>query len=236
MFLRIIPCLESTLACLYAVRGTMMIIIIIQKICSVHIATLLGAQGVNPETQISVLGSFTCITQHTGLTALRPIRRTKQLWLSVLLKDTSAATFNVTLTSAMSNLRSGYMAQSSLISVSWSAMVERFSTSDLCSDGRVIRMWVRILAGTMVLVSFNKTVYHNCFSPPRSTWVPVRWLVCLISPTCTEMAAIELYTPQGAEMVSGMIYAPDEQRVIMYSTLILLLGYVHFIRIGIIII
>ena len=38
------------------------------------------------------LGSFTCITQHTGPTALRPIRRTKQLWLSVLLKDTSAAT------------------------------------------------------------------------------------------------------------------------------------------------
>ena len=41
---------------------------------------------------ISDLGSFTCITQHTGPTALRPIRRTKQLWLSVLLKDTSAAT------------------------------------------------------------------------------------------------------------------------------------------------
>ena len=41
---------------------------------------------------ISVLCSFTCITQHTGSTALRPIRRTKQLWLSVLLKDTSAAT------------------------------------------------------------------------------------------------------------------------------------------------
>ena len=33
-----------------------------------------------------------CITQHTGPRALRPIRRTKQLWLSVLLKDTSAAT------------------------------------------------------------------------------------------------------------------------------------------------
>ena len=26
-----------------------------------------------------------------------------------------------------------------------------------------------------------------------------------------EMAATELYTPQGAEMVSGVIYAPDEQ-------------------------
>ena len=25
------------------------------------------------------------------------------------------------------------------------------------------------------------------------------------------MAAIELYTPEGARMVSGMIYAPDEQ-------------------------
>ena len=45
---------------------------------------------------ISVLGSFTCIKQHTGPTALRPIRRTKQLWLSVLLKDTSAATGNRT--------------------------------------------------------------------------------------------------------------------------------------------
>ena len=33
-----------------------------------------------------------CITQHTGPTALRPIQRMKQLWLSVLLKDTSAAT------------------------------------------------------------------------------------------------------------------------------------------------
>ena len=75
-------------------------IIIIQKICSVHISTLLGAQAANPETPgqvpfsftISILGSFTCITQHTGPTPLRLIRRTKQLWLSVLLKDTSAAT------------------------------------------------------------------------------------------------------------------------------------------------
>ena len=73
---------------------------LIENICSAHISTLLGAQGANPETQgqapfsftISVLGSFTCITQHTGPTALRPIRRTKQLWLTVLLKDISTAT------------------------------------------------------------------------------------------------------------------------------------------------
>ena len=57
---------------------------------------------------------------------------------------------------------------------SWSAMVERFSALDLCSDGRVVRMWVRILAATVVLVSLSKTLYHNCFSPPRRKWVPVR--------------------------------------------------------------
>ena len=37
------------------------------------------------------------------------------------------------------------------------------------------------------------------------------WLLCLISPMRCTMAPIELYTPQEAEMVSGMIYAPDEQ-------------------------
>ena len=60
------------------------------KICNAHISTLLGAQGANPKTPgqapfsftISVLGSFTCIAQHTGPTALRPVRRTKQLWPS----------------------------------------------------------------------------------------------------------------------------------------------------------
>ena len=48
-------------------------------------------QAPSPFT-ISVMGSFTCITQYTGPTALRPIQGTKQLWLSVLLKNTSAAT------------------------------------------------------------------------------------------------------------------------------------------------
>ena len=28
---------------------------------------------------------------------------------------------------------------------------------------------------------------------------------------CGKMAAVELYAPQGAEMVSRMIYEPDEQ-------------------------
>ena len=43
--------------------------------------------------------------------------------------------------------------------VSWSAMAERSSTSDLRSDGWVVRMWVRILAVSMVLVSLSKTLY-----------------------------------------------------------------------------
>ena len=58
------------------------------KICNAHISTLLGAQGANPETP----GQAPTLSQHTGPTASRPIRRTKQLWLSVLLKNTSAAT------------------------------------------------------------------------------------------------------------------------------------------------
>ena len=53
-------------------------------------------------------------------------------------------------------------------------MAERFSASDLCSDGGIVRMWVRIMAATMVFVFFSKTLYHNCFSPFRSKWVPVR--------------------------------------------------------------
>ena len=75
-----------------------LLIIIIQKIYSTHMSTLLGAQGANPETpgQAPSLGSgFFYVhytTQHTGPTALHPIRKTKQLWFSVLLKDTSAAT------------------------------------------------------------------------------------------------------------------------------------------------
>ena len=32
----------------------------------------------------------------------------------------------------------------------WSVMAEWFSASDLCSDGWVVRMWVRILAVTVV--------------------------------------------------------------------------------------
>ena len=32
-------------------------------------------------------------------------------------------------------------------------MVEQFSASDLCSDGRVVRAWVRIPTATVVLVS-----------------------------------------------------------------------------------
>ena len=67
-------------------------------------------------------------------------------------------------------------------------------------------MGSRTPTATVVLMSLSKTLYHNCFSPHRSKWVPVRADLVAI-----EMAAIELYTPQGAEMVSGMIYAPDEQ-------------------------
>ena len=96
------------------------------------------------------------------------------------------------------------------------AMVEQFSAldSNLHSDGRIVRMWVRILTATVVLMSLSKTLNHICFSPPRSKWVPCEGrvgLLCLISPICAKTAAIEVYTALGAERVSGMIYKPDEQ-------------------------
>ena len=50
------------------------------QIISAHLAAIPETPGQAPFSfTISVLGSFTCIIQHTGPTALRPIRRTKQL-------------------------------------------------------------------------------------------------------------------------------------------------------------
>ena len=47
-------------------------------------------------------------------------------------------------------------------------LAERFSASDLRSDGS------NPDCNHMVLMSLSKTLYHNCFSPHRSKWVPVR--------------------------------------------------------------
>ena len=54
----------------------------------------------------------------------------------------------------------------------WSTMAEWSSASDPCSDGRVIRMWVRILASIMVLV------------------YGVPWLSGLVHQTCVLMAEL----------------------------------------------
>ena len=43
-------------------------------------------------------------------------------------------------------------------------MVEWFSALDLSSDGRVVRMWVRILAATMALVFLSKVLYRPLLS------------------------------------------------------------------------
>ena len=65
--------------------------VIIQKMCRAHVSRNTRGKPLLFHN-ISVLCYFTCITQHTGPAALRPIRRANQLWLSVLPKDTSAAT------------------------------------------------------------------------------------------------------------------------------------------------
>ena len=54
-------------------------------------------------------------------------------------------------------------------------------SSDSYSDRWVVRMWVWILTTSVVLMSLSKTLCHDCFSPPRSKWVPVRAeLVCCV--------------------------------------------------------
>ena len=73
-----------------------------------------------------------------------------------------------------------------------------FSASDLCSDGRVIRMWVRIPTATMVLMSLSKTLYHNLLLSTQELMGTCEDRVgcCVWLALCAEMAAIELYTPR----------------------------------------
>ena len=59
-----------------------------------------------PPSLLSALGSFTCVTQHTEPTALRPIRRTKHHGeVSFLLKDTGVTTRIQTHTQLIRNAR-----------------------------------------------------------------------------------------------------------------------------------
>ena len=70
-----------------------------------------------------------------------------------------------------------------------------------CSDDRVVRMWVWILAATVVLVSLSKTLNCHRFSSPRSIngdlWRQ-RWLLCLIKLVSLHIWQHGLHTPQGS--------------------------------------
>ena len=107
--------------------------------------------------------------------------------------------------------------------VEWSAMVERLSASDLCSDGGVVRMWVQILAATMVFVSFSKTLYHNCFSPSgpgvNGYLRGQSWLLCLISPMRRNGSNWAVYSPLSWDCFRNDLCA-WWAGVIMYSPLI----------------
>ena len=50
-------------------------------------------------------------------------------------------------------------------------MAKRFNAMDLCFDGFITSMWTPDC--NRVFVSLKKTLYNNCFSPPRSKWVHV---------------------------------------------------------------
>ena len=94
----------------------------------------------------------------------------------------------------------------------WSVMAERSSLPDS-------RTQVLVLAAEC---GFESRPWHLCpwarhLIIIASLHPGVKWYLWgqswLISPICAVMAAIELYMyiPQGAEMVSGMMYEPYEQ-------------------------
>ena len=54
------------------------------------------------------------------------------------------------------------------ITVRMTVMVEWSSASDLCSDGWVVRMWVRMLTATSHgICVFEQDTKHTCFSSPK---------------------------------------------------------------------
>ena len=80
-------------------------------------------------------------------------------------------------------------------------LIERFSASSLCSDGWVVRVWVRIPTATVVLICpwawhFTCTIIASLHPGVNGYLWGQSWLLCLISHICAEMAAIELYTPR----------------------------------------
>ena len=107
------------------------------------------------------------------------------------------------------------------------------SQGHISTTGVSNRMWVRIPAVT--LVSARHLIIIASLHPGVK-WVPVRAELVDEHRPCAVMAAIELYTPQGAEMVSGMMYEPYEQGVIMRLEHHLVGGYVRYISPYIIII
>ena len=62
-------------------------------------------------------------------------------------------------------------------------MAERFSASDLCSDGWVVRMWVQILAGPWCLCPWARhfTIIASLHPGENGYLWGQSWLLCLIS-------------------------------------------------------
>ena len=88
---------------------------------------------------------------------VRP-RELRELWRGV---ETRAAIPGHFLLDFLSDSAMGRQSNQNIIKKICSILVdtaERFSASDVCSHGGVVRMWVRILSSTVVLVSFSKTL------------------------------------------------------------------------------
>ena len=104
----------------------------------------------------------------------------------------------------------------------WSAMVERFSALDLCSDGRVVNMWVWIVGcdhGTCVLQQDTFTRIASLRPGVDGYLWGQSWLLCLISPMRRNGSNWSVYSPGSCDGFRNDLCA-WWAGVIMYSILI----------------
>ena len=90
------------------------------------------------------------------------------------------------------------------------AMAKRSRASDLCSDGRVVRMWVRILATNVLLVIKKDTLLIHYIASLHQG-VPVRLQVDIVFEKSSEalQQAQAVYSPGSWESLTLRVADAD---------------------------
>ncbi len=79
--------------------------------------------------------------------------------------------------------------------VTWLSLLVHWA-QDLAA--KVIRVWVQI--SVMTLVFLSNTLYYNCFSSPRSKWVPVsaEMVLVIVLAWCAKLLGAQVVYYQGS--------------------------------------